>query len=159
MLNRMETNSNDRRRRIDAQAALDGLRADRETLARWTRAAAWYYPALAIITAAIVAAPVLDGTTAAATVLIGACVALVLMERGLAKQSGLSANRPAGPRSLALLIAMGAVVLLSLLAVAMLVASDHRPWAAVPVGIAFLAMLLGGLRYDRVQARELRDAV
>lgn len=152
----METNWTDRNAPVNARAALDGIQADRRQLGQRFKAPAWYYPALAAITAVFVASPLFDPGFGTAGVILAVSVGLIFLESALVKARGVSTNRVPGPRSWLMLIGIGAIALLGLLAVAMLVANELPSWAIVPIVVTAAATLFGGIAYDRVAAAEVR---
>ncbi|HJF14799.1 MAG TPA: hypothetical protein K8V32_08355 [Enteractinococcus helveticum] len=155
----MESNSGHGQTPAGAQAALDEILTDRQHLARRTTAPAWYYPVLAIITAVIVGSPAVGNPVWTALLIAGACAALVFIEYGFTKQTGLSTNRVPGPRTLMLLIGMGVLVLAMLALTAVLVTVGQSAWAVATTAIGFLTMFPGGLFYDRVYGRELKRGI
>ncbi|MFW5415746.1 hypothetical protein J0910_03875 [Nocardiopsis sp. CNT-189] len=138
----------------EARAALAALQADRAALAERIASPWWYHPALAAVMAAFAVSP---ATSAPGVLVVGGSVALIFLVQAQEKGSGLSVTRPAGPRSLAVLLAYGAVAIALVVASLVLAAAGERPWIAATAGLAFASMLGGGLVYDRVYRAELRD--
>ena len=156
MLNCMESNSIGQQAPALAQASLDAIIADRQKLARRTRAPAWYYPVLGLVTAAIVGSPAVSSPVWRATVIAGACAVIVFLEYAYRKSTGLSTNRIPGPRSLLVLIGIGALVLVMLFVSALFTVVGQQAWIVATAAIGFLTTFPGGLFYDRVYGAELR---
>jgi len=156
MINCMESNSIGHETPAVAQASLDAMMADRQKLASRTRAPAWYYPVLGLVTAAIVGSPAINSPVWRATVIAGACAVIVFLEYAYRKSTGLSTNRIPGPRSLLILIGAGVLVLVMLFVSALLTTVGQHAWIVVTAAIGFLTMFPGGLFYDRIYGAELR---
>ncbi|WP_066042353.1 hypothetical protein [Herbiconiux solani] len=138
-----------------ARDALSALDADRQVLADRIRTPAWYYPLLGLATALIVGSP---GPGAPAQFVMVAFGSLGIAFLSLAYQriTGLTVTRTAGPRSLAIAIVLGIVVVLLLGVSFALAATGHAPWVAASAAAACAAMWGGGVLYDRAYDRELR---
>jgi len=139
-----------------AQASLDAILADRQKLASRTRAPAWSYPVLGIVTAAIVSSPAINGPGLRATVIIAACAVFVFMEYAYKKSTGLSTNRIPGPRSLLVLIGMAVLVAGMLFVSALLATAGQQVWVVATAAGGFLTIFPGGLFYDWIYGAELR---
>lgn len=156
MLNCMESDSMGHENPAAAQAFLDAIIADRKKLATRTRAPAWSYPVLGIVTAAIVSSPAINNPGLRATVIASACAVFVFLEYAYKKSTGLSTNRIPGPRSLLILIGMGVLVLVMFFVSALLATAGQHSWIVATAAIGFLTMFPGGLFYDRIYGAELR---
>lgn len=155
----MESNSSERESSDVAQASLDAVLADRRKLASRAKAPSWYYPAAAVATAAIVGARAIPEDVWMFALIALACAALVSLEFGYRKATGLSTNRVPGPRSLLVLIGMGITVVAMLSITGWLVASGQQSWVVVTTSIGLLTMFPGGLLYDRVYGLELSRGI
>jgi len=120
------------------------------------KAPGWMYPILGLSTAGIVASPVIADPVWMLILIAGACAVAVALEYAYKKQTGLSTNRVPGPRSLLILIGMGAVVLAMLAASSLATTIDQPAWVIATAAIGFLTMFPGGLLYDRIYAAELQ---
>ena len=156
MLNCMESNSMGHENPAAAQASLDAIIADRKKLASRTRAPAWSYPVLGIVTAVIVSSPAINDQGLRAAVIAGACAVFVFMEYAYKKSTGLSTNRIPGPRSLLVLIGMAVLVAGMLFVSALLATAGQQAWIVATAAIGFLTIFPGGLLYDRIYGAELR---
>jgi hypothetical protein len=137
-----------------ARDTLEAVAGDRDRLAGRLRTPRWYYPTLAVLAAANAAAWLAPQPAA---VIALALAGMVLLEQALRRVTGFSVNKPAGPRSLLVLIAMGVVVVsLTIGAILLGRAEDVGGGVAAAAGV-LVAMLGGGLLYERVHAAELRD--
>ena len=140
-----------------AQAALDSLSTDRSALADHIVTPPWFYPALAAITTVIVAAPASPTPFVQLMVVAAASVALVFLVLAYQKRTGLAISRTAGPRSLGVLIVLGALVAVLFVASLALALFEGKPWVAVIAGLTYVTMLAGCRIYDRVYDTELRS--
>jgi len=138
-----------------AHDALRGLEGDRVRLALRTRSPRWYYPVLALVTAAITLAPLAGGVWVFVLIAF-ACLAIIGIERAFVVATGISTNRVPGPRSLMVLVAMGVVVLAMLLVAVIATNLGQSVWAVVAGAVSFLTMFPGGLVYDHFYGQELR---
>ena len=138
-----------------ARDALRGIEGDRVQLGLRTRSPRWYYPVLAVATAAITLAPLAGGVWVFVLIAV-ACFVIVAIERAFVVATGISTNRDPGPRSLMVLVAMGVVVLAMLLVAVIATNLDQAVWAVVAGAVSFLAMFPGGLVYDHFYGQELR---
>ena len=152
----MESNRIGREDPTGAQASLNAIAADRRQLAVRAKAPGWMYPILGLSTAGIVASPVIADPVWMLILIAGACAVVVALEYAYKKQTGLSTNRVPGPRSLLILIGMGAVVLAMLSASSLVTTIDQPAWVIATAAIGFLTMFPGGLLYDRIYAAELQ---
>lgn len=139
-----------------AQASIDAIIADRQKLASRTRAPAWSYPVLGIVTAVIVSSPAINNPGLRAIVIASACVVFVFLEYAYKKSTGLSTNRVPGPRSLLILIGMGVLVLVMLFVSALLATAGQHAWIVATAAVSFVTIFPGGLFYDRIYGAELR---
>lgn len=159
MVNCMESNLSGQEASTAAQASLDALLADRQKLASRAQAPAWYYPAAAVATAAIVGARAIPDAVWMFALIGLACAAIAFLELGYRRATGLSTNRIPGPLSLLVLIGMGVTVVAMLTVTGWLAASGQQSWVVVTVSISFLTMYPGGLLYDRVYGLELSRGI
>ncbi|WP_157485733.1 MULTISPECIES: hypothetical protein [unclassified Frigoribacterium] len=150
--------SNHAQSTASARDALRGLEGDRLELARRTRSPRWYYPGLALFTAAIPLAPLAGGVWVF-VVIAFACLGLVGLERAFVLATGISTNRVPGPRSLIVLVVMGIVVLTMVFVSGLAVNADSTAWALTAGAVSFLVMFPGGYVYDHFYGQELRRGV
>jgi len=139
-----------------ARAMLDSLADDRKRLADQAVAPArWYYPALAVTAAAMVALPALED--AATSSMLLALVALAFAGIALAhrRQTGVAVNYGTTPKSLA--VAIGIVVAIAGLLVGSFVLArlELHPWIIATTAGAFLVMLAGSYAADRLHRAEI----
>jgi hypothetical protein len=138
-----------------AQASLDALATDRRQLAIRAKAPSWFYPTLGLLTAGIIATPVIGDMAWTFSALAAACLGLLTLEHAYRRRTGLSTNRVPGPRTLGILIGMGALVLLLVSVSGWLTSAGQSVWVVAPAAVGFLTMFPGGLLYDRAYGTEL----
>ncbi|MBR8740853.1 hypothetical protein [Nocardiopsis sp. MG754419] len=139
-----------------ARAALDALNADRSALADRIVTPPWFYPGIAAVTTAFVASPAAPSPLIQCVVVALGSVALISLVLAYKRVTGLAISRTAGPRSLALLIVLGALVVLLLITSLALSLMDREPWVAATAAFTFVMMWAGCLAYDRAYDAELR---
>ncbi|PPF79543.1 hypothetical protein C5B96_12570 [Subtercola sp. Z020] len=138
-----------------AREALSALDSDRRMLADRIRTPAWYYPLLAVATAFIIGSPGAGMPGQPVLVAFG-CLGIVFLSLAYQRITGLTVTRTAGPRSLAIAVVLGIVIVLLLGVSFALAATGHAAWVWVTAIAAFAAMWAGGSLYDRAYSRELR---
>lgn len=110
---------------------------------------------LGLLTAVIVATPGIGDMAWTFSVLAAVCLGLLALEYAYRRFTGLSTNRIPGPRTLGILIGMGALVLLLVSVSGWLTGAGHSVWVVAPATVGFLTMFPGGLLYDRIYGTEL----
>ncbi|SKC69172.1 hypothetical protein SAMN06309945_2756 [Okibacterium fritillariae] len=161
MVSNMESHYEDSRypaddRNRDAREALGALQSDRSALADRVATPGWYYPLLALATAAIVGSPIGTGTIWQSLLVTFASLGIVFLALAYQKKTGVTITHTAGPRSLTVAIVMGVVIVLLLGVSFALAATGNGVWIIASALAAFLVMWLGGRAYDRAFDRELR---
>ncbi|MFB2580947.1 hypothetical protein ACEXQD_06820 [Herbiconiux sp. P15] len=150
--------SNDPRSPAAAHDTLRTLEGDRVELALRTRSPRWYYPALAVLTAAITLSPLAGGAWVFVLIAV-ACLGIVGLERAFVVTTGISTNRVPGPRSMFVLIVMFVVVFAMVAVSGMAANTDQVGWAIVAGAVSFLTMFPGGFVYDHFYGQELRHGL
>jgi len=141
-----------------ARDSLAAIAVDRRRLGRLASAPPWYYPAVGLGTAVVVASPAFGSPVAMAIACALAATGLAVLPSLFARRTGLSISRPAGAGGVVFLVALALIVLLLLMASVVLVVLDSRPWVALTAAAGFLVQYPGGLLYDRIYRAELSRA-
>jgi hypothetical protein len=139
-----------------AREALSALHADRQALADRIRTPAWYYPLLALSTALIIGSPG-PGVPGQFVMVVFGCLGITFLSLAYQRITGMTITWVAGPKSLAVSIVLGVVIVLLLGVSFALTATGHPEWVVASAAAAFVTMWGGGRLCDRVYARELRD--
>lgn len=143
---------------FEARDAIKAMETDRHRLGeRMTAETRWAAPAQGLAAALLIGAPA-AGIPAMFFVFAASMGLFLGAELVFRKRSGLSINRPAGPRGMALLVLLTALLCgLSVLAL-VLWALDLVAWIALPALVGGLVVTLGVVSYDRTYAGEVRRA-
>jgi len=141
-----------------ASDALSAVEADRRKLGdRMTAETHWAAPAQGLAAALLIGAPA-AGIPGVFLVLAASLALFIGIEWAFRRRSGLTISRPAGPRGMALLVALAVLLSgLSLLSFA-LWAFDLVAWIAPVALVGGLLMALGVRTYDRTYSNEVRRA-
>lgn len=144
---------------LEALGRIDGDR--RRLAARFTAETWWAAPAQALAVAAVVASPaagVAGPMSVVAALATIALVGIVGIDHAFSKRTGISINRPAGPVSLAVLIALCALIVAAFVTSLALAMIGERSWIIASTSAGFILMLVGVAIYDQAYARDLRRA-
>ncbi|TFD07006.1 hypothetical protein [Cryobacterium sp. TMT1-66-1] len=141
---------------LEALGRIDGDR--RRLAARFTAETWWAAPAQALAVAAVVASPAAGVAGPMSVVATLATIALVGIDLAFSKRTGISINRPAGPVSLAVLIALCALIVAAFVTSLALAMIGERSWIIASTSAGFILMLVGVAIYDQAYARDLRRA-
>lgn len=141
---------------LEALGRIDGDR--RRLAARFTAETWWAAPAQALAVAAVVASPAAGVAGPMSVVAALATIALVGIDHAFSKRTGISTNRPAGPVSLAVLIALCALIVAAFVTSLALAMIGERSWIIASTSAGFILMLVGVAIYDQAYARDLRRA-
>ena len=142
-----------------AREALGMIDGDRRRLAaRFTAETWWAAPAQALAVAAVVASPAAGVAGPMSVVTALATIALVGIDHAFRKRTGISTNRPAGPVSLAVLIALCALIVAAFVTSLALAMIGEHSWIIASTSAGFILMLVGVAIYDKAYARDLRRA-
>lgn len=139
----------------EAREALDRLNQDGEILARRVVTPWWYHVGLAAIIFTMIGSQALPGV-ASITLVALAIVAIPVLTLTYSRLYGISTSYRGGPRSTRILIATIAVLaigMISALAIKIIGASPW--WVLIPAGLAALATVILGRRYDDTLRAEL----
>lgn len=138
-----------------ARTALAGLDVDRVRLASRVVTPWWYHPIYAASLATLVFSQTLPGVWPL-PVVVGAVVSLAVLRTSYDKKYGISIGKPPGPRTRTLLVAVVAILALSMIAVRVMQhVGASQWWALIPVAITAASALVRGRRYDDALRREL----
>ena len=138
-----------------ARTALAGLDADRVRLASRVVTPWWYHLICAASLATLVFSQTLPGVWPL-PVAVGAVVSLAVLRTSYDKKYGISIGKPPGPRTRTLLVAVVAILALSMIAVRVMQhVGASLWWALIPVAITAASALVRGRRYDDALRREL----
>ncbi|MBG6189086.1 hypothetical protein IWX64_000006 [Arthrobacter sp. CAN_A212] len=141
---------------FDVREALDAMEADRHVLGqRMTAETRWAAPAQGLAAALLIAAPAagVPGVFFVLALSTGLFLAVELVFR---KRSGLSISRPAGPRGMALLVLLIALLCGLNVLSWILWALDLLAWIPLSALAGGLIVALGVVGYDRAYAAEVR---
>lgn len=141
-----------------ARDALDAIGNDRTRIGeRMTAETWWAAPAQGIGAALFVAAPG-AGWQWAWVLVVASMGVFIGVEMLFRKRSGLNIARPAGPRGLALLILLIAVLIGGFGVSVALAILDLSGWIALVAIVTLVAHVPGIIAYDRTYAAEVRRA-
>lgn len=139
----------------EAREALDRLNQDGEKLATLVVTPWWYHVGLAAIIFTMIGSQALPGV-ASITLVALAIVAIPVLTLTYSRLYGISTSYRGGPRSTRILIATIAVLaigMISALAIKIIGASPW--WVLIPAGLAAVATVILGRRYDDMLRAEL----
>ena len=139
-----------------AAAALSALHADRQVLADRIRTPAWYYPLLGIATALIIGSPG-AGLPGQPVMVAFGCLGIVFLSLAHRRITGMTITRMAGPKSLAVSVLLGVMIVLLLGVSLALAATGHPQWVVATAAASCGLMWGGGALYEAVYDRELRS--
>ncbi len=139
----------------EAREALDRLNQDGEILARRVVTPWWYHVGLAAIIFTMIASQALPGV-ASITLVALAIVAIPVLTLTYSRLYGISTSYRGGPRSTRILIATIAVLAIGMVSALAIKTIGASPWwVLIPAGLAALATVILGRRYDDMLRAEL----
>lgn len=144
--------------RHDPASMLEELSTDRDRMGqRMTAETWWAAPAQGLGVALIAVAPA-AGLAWAWVLFVLSLAVLIGVEVLFRKRSGLGINRPAGPRGVWLLIAVFAVIFVSVVLSMLLALFGLIGWVFAVAVVAGVATALLVVAYNRAYAAELHSA-